>query len=252
MATIHSRTPCREIRGVVRSDVVGRSAEDEQVGQDVDDVGQPYPPPDPDGDAFARELVNHVEHPELAAVMDAVLDEVIGPDVVRPLGPKPHARAVVEPEPPSPSLFLRDLRPLPSPDPLDPLQIHDPARMAQQSRDPPVAAVAILASQRHDIGGQRRQVVPPGRTLPLCRLVLAQTQGARRSVTPSLRITRSTHRRRRAGLTSFPERPSQGSSCLASGPTPPVEAGRSRPRVPSGASPSRPSTRRIRCASDRT
>src|SRR3954466_2754068 len=37
------------------------------------------------------ELVHHVQHPELAPVPGTVLDKVIGPDMVRPLWPQPHA-----------------------------------------------------------------------------------------------------------------------------------------------------------------
>ena len=41
----------------------------------------------PDGEAFAREFIDRVEHPVLAPVMGAVLDEIIVPDVVCMLGP---------------------------------------------------------------------------------------------------------------------------------------------------------------------
>ena len=70
--------------------------------------------------------------------MGSVFDEVVGPDVVRPLGAQAHARAVVQPEAAALWLFLRDFQPLPSPDPLDPFGVHSPAGVAQQGRDPPV------------------------------------------------------------------------------------------------------------------
>jgi SAM-dependent methyltransferase len=41
--------------------------------------------------------------------MGAVLDEVVGPDVVRPLRPEPDVGAVIEPETALLCLFLRDL-----------------------------------------------------------------------------------------------------------------------------------------------
>jgi len=62
--------------------VARRAAEDEQVLQNVDDVGRPEPAANADRQAFASVFVDHVEHPELATVMGAILDEVIGPDVV--------------------------------------------------------------------------------------------------------------------------------------------------------------------------
>src|SRR6188508_1468823 len=42
------------------------------------------------------------------------------------LGPKPDARSVIQPEPASLRLFLRNLQPLPPPDTLDTLGIHRP------------------------------------------------------------------------------------------------------------------------------
>ncbi len=43
------------------------------------------------------ELVEDVEHTDLAPVVGAVLDEVVGPDVIAVLGPEPDAGAVVQP-----------------------------------------------------------------------------------------------------------------------------------------------------------
>jgi hypothetical protein len=42
-------------------------------------------------------------------------------------GPKPDARSVIQPEPPSLRLLLGNLQPLPPPDALDTLGIHRPA-----------------------------------------------------------------------------------------------------------------------------
>jgi hypothetical protein len=82
-------------------------------------------PVDPNGQAFARELVDDIEHAELAPVMGAVLDEVVTPDVVGILRPQPDARAIVEPEPPFLGLLLRHFQPLPPPDRLDPLRYEE-------------------------------------------------------------------------------------------------------------------------------
>ena len=63
---------------------------------------------DPDRQAFAGELVDDVEHAELPSVVGAVLDEVVGPDVVAVLRPQPDAGAVVEPEPAPLRLLLAE------------------------------------------------------------------------------------------------------------------------------------------------
>ena len=44
------------------------AAQDEQVGQDVDDLGGPELAGDPDGQALVGEPVEDVEQPELAPV----------------------------------------------------------------------------------------------------------------------------------------------------------------------------------------
>ena len=45
----------------------------------------------PDGQALMGELVDDVEHTELASIMGALLEEVVGPHVVRALGSETHA-----------------------------------------------------------------------------------------------------------------------------------------------------------------
>ena len=86
--------------------MAGHAAQDEQVRQHVDDVDRLELAVDPDRQAFAGELVDDVEHAELAAVMGAVLDEVVGPDMVGMLRPQPDARAVVQPQPAPLGLLL--------------------------------------------------------------------------------------------------------------------------------------------------
>jgi hypothetical protein len=65
--------------------VCGHAAQDEQIRQDIDHVRRFQLAGHPDGQAFAGEFIDDVDHRELAAVMGAVLDEVVGPDVVWPL-----------------------------------------------------------------------------------------------------------------------------------------------------------------------
>src|SRR5690606_11060817 len=74
-----------ELRAVVGADVLRHAAQDEEIGQDVDDVGGIELAIDADRKRLMRELVDHVEHAVLPSVMGSVFDEVVGPDMVGPL-----------------------------------------------------------------------------------------------------------------------------------------------------------------------
>src|SRR5262249_24491927 len=76
-----------ELRSVVGPDVSGNALQDEEVGQNVDHIDRFELAGDTDRKAFMGELVEHVEHPILASVMGAVLDEVVGPDMIALLTP---------------------------------------------------------------------------------------------------------------------------------------------------------------------
>ena len=75
-----------ELRSIVRPNMTRHTTQDEQVRQNLDDVDGFELPIDPDCQALMRELVDDVQHAILPALMRAVLDEVVGPDMVRPLG----------------------------------------------------------------------------------------------------------------------------------------------------------------------
>ncbi len=158
-----------ELRSVVRADVARRAAGDEQIGQHVDDIGRAQPSPNPDRQALAGELVHNIQHPDLAPVPGTVLDEVIGPNVVRPLRPQPHAGAVVQPQPPALGLPRRHTQPLAAPNPLHALVVAAPALSPEQRRDPAVTVSAILPGQRCDVRSQRHLVVGFPRHLALRR-----------------------------------------------------------------------------------
>ena len=107
---------------------------------------------DTDRQAFMAELVEHVEHPILASVMGAVLDEVVGLDMIALLRAQPHARSVGQPEPAALGLLRWDLQPLASPDTLDPLVVDYPARLPQQFGDLAIAVAAVLPGKLDNIG----------------------------------------------------------------------------------------------------
>jgi hypothetical protein len=107
--------------------------------------------------------------------MGAILDEVVGPDVVWVFGPQSDAGPVRQPEPSAFGLLVGNPQPLAPPDPLDPLVVDHPARgRAQQLRDLPVAVAAVLPGERDDIGGEPLLVLLAPRLLALRRAVLAK------------------------------------------------------------------------------
>jgi hypothetical protein len=68
----------------------------------------------------------------------------------------------------------RDLQPLASPDPLNPLVVDQPANPAQQLGDLTIAVAAILPGQLDDVGRQPRVIVAAPRDLTLRRAMLAE------------------------------------------------------------------------------
>jgi hypothetical protein len=63
------------------------AAQNEQIGQQVDDVRRVKLAIDPDGQAFTRKLIDDVQHAIFASVMCSVFDEVVGPNMVRMFRP---------------------------------------------------------------------------------------------------------------------------------------------------------------------
>src|SRR5262249_31544179 len=129
---------------------------------------------DTDCQTFMGELVEHVEHPIFASVMGAVLDEVVGPDMIVLLRPQPDARSVGQPEPAALGLLRWDLEPLALPDTLDPLVVDCPARLAQQFGDLAIAIAAVLPGKLDNIGRETLFVLTTARELALCRAMLPE------------------------------------------------------------------------------
>jgi hypothetical protein len=155
--------------------VRGHAAQDEQVGQHIDDVCRPKLAGDPDRQALVGELVDDVEQPEPAPVVGAVLDEVVAPDVVGPLRAQADAGAVREPQPPALGLARRHFQPFAAPDALHPLVVHDPARRGpQQLRDLAVAVAAVPPRQFDGVGSEALLVVAAPRRFALRRAVLPE------------------------------------------------------------------------------
>lgn len=105
--------------------------------------------------------------------MGAVLHEVIGPDMAFVCRSQPYARAVIQPETAAFWLFHRHFQPLPSPDAVNPLLVHMPAVIPEQSCDPAVAVPAEPFGQSGDRRCQGILVVSTDVRLALGRAVLA-------------------------------------------------------------------------------
>jgi hypothetical protein len=163
-----------EPRTVNEPDMTGNAAQDEQVGQNVDDIDCFELAGDTGRQAFVGKLVNDIEHPISASIVGAVLDKIVGPDVITVLRPQPDARSVGQPEPASFGLFIGDLQPLASPDALDPLVVDYPARLAQQPCDLAIAVAAVLLGKLDNIGRQTLLVLTAARELALRRAMLSE------------------------------------------------------------------------------
>ena len=150
------------------------AAQDEQIRQHIDHIDGLELSGDPDCQAFMAELVDHVEHSIFPSFVGAVLDKVVGPDVIAVLGTQPDAGSVRQPQPAALGLFVGDLQPLPSPDPLDPLVVDDPARLLQQPGNLAIAVAAVLPGKLDDVGGEPLFVVTAPRCLALRRAVLPE------------------------------------------------------------------------------
>jgi len=120
------------------------------------------------------ELVDDVEHAVLPAIMGAVLDEVVRPDVVGMRRPQTNAGAICEPEAAPFGLLLGNLQPLTSPDPLDPRVADQPASITQQGGDLAVAIAAVLSSKFDHVGRQPFGIFTAPRDLALRRAMLPE------------------------------------------------------------------------------
>ncbi len=127
-----------------------------------------------DRQALPAVFIDHRQHPERLAVKGAVGGEVVAPDMATILGSEPHARAIVQPQPTTFWLLLRNFEPLATPDALDPLRVYRPAVITQQGGDTAVAVSAVLRGQPDDLGCQQLLIRPRVRRLPLGRTVLAR------------------------------------------------------------------------------
>lgn len=141
-------------------------------------------------------LVDHRQHPERLAVMGAIRDEVVAPDMTAILRTQSHARSVVQPSAEL-RLLLWYFEPLATPDTFNPLGIRRPAFTLQQRRDPPIAIATIGRCQPDDI---RRQTLLIGSWS--CRTALGRTVLANCSACTTLGYTERRTRMNNASTTA--------------------------------------------------
>ena len=163
-----------ELRPIVGPDVARHATQDEEIGQHIIHIDGLELAGNPDHQTFVGELINHVEHSIFPSIVGAILDKVVGPDVITVLGTQPDAGSIRQPKPAALGLFMGDLQPLASPDPLDPLVVDNPARLLQQPGDLAIAVSAILPGQRDGVGGEPLFVITAPRYLALRRAVLPE------------------------------------------------------------------------------
>lgn|SRR5205085_3849974 len=150
-----------------------RTVGDEEIGQTLEHVVGSEPSGNNDRQAAARELVEHDQHAEGAAVPCAVLDEVAGPDVVRTLRSETDARSIIEPQTAPFGLFAWYFQPFPAPDAIDAFDVDPPAFGNQHLADAPIAVAAVPGCQPHNGSRQSRFVVRRLQMSPLRRTWLS-------------------------------------------------------------------------------
>src|SRR5260370_229164 len=96
------------------------SAPQHHVGQCLEDLVAAQAPGDPDRETFAGIFINQRQQAKRPPVVCRGPDEVVAPDVMRPLRPESHARPVVPPQPAPWCLPGWDLQPLTPPNALHP------------------------------------------------------------------------------------------------------------------------------------
>lgn len=93
------------------------------------------------GETFPREVVDHVQHPEAATVVECIGDEVERPTLVRPLWDR---RRRSRAQSPFPSAAPAHHQPFFLVEPIDALQIDRPTFPPQQDRQTPIAEASPL------------------------------------------------------------------------------------------------------------
>ena len=104
----------------------------EQRVQRLKHIVSPHPGENRHSQRLPRVLVQDGQYLVAPTVIELVVHEVDGPDVIGTGRAQPDDRAVLVIEPPALLMTLRQLEPLFAPDPLNPLVVYLPAFDTQQ------------------------------------------------------------------------------------------------------------------------
>src|SRR5277367_778589 len=128
--------------------------QDHGVAERINDIVAAQPSRHADRQALPGVFIDQIQHAHGPAIVRPGADEIVRPYMIPVFGPQPHARSIFEPQPSSWFLLLWYFQPFTTPDALDPVLAHPPARSLQQRRDPAIAIAAILISQLENRSGE--------------------------------------------------------------------------------------------------
>jgi arylsulfatase len=149
MTPTHAGKKGRRYRYYVSTSLITGSRSDHAKGWRI-------PAGDVDGLVLDRLRAFFASETDVGEALCAILDEVVGPHVVRPLRSQPHTRHIVEPETALLRLFHWDFQPFPASDPIDAFDVDPPAFGNQHPADAPVAVTAVPCRKSYDVNRQCR------------------------------------------------------------------------------------------------
>jgi len=132
-----------EFRSVIRPDMLRWTVGHEEIREAIQYVIRIEPSFHYDVQALSAEFVDDRQHLDGAAIVRAVFDKIIGPDMVAMGRPEPDTRSIVEPQTSSFGLLLRNLQPLLTPDTFHPFMVNLPTLSLEQCRNPAIAVAPI-------------------------------------------------------------------------------------------------------------
>src|SRR4051812_39148125 len=158
-----------ELRPVVAPDELRLASDLEQVLQGRYHTLGIHAPLDLDRQAFPGELIDHRQQLQAPPVGRLVVDEVVAPDVVGPLGSTAAAAVLALPQATAFPLHLRHLEAIPTPEAMDPLEVDRPPLPHQHGPDASIAVAGVLPGQRPDPQQQLFLSFSFGPGIPLAR-----------------------------------------------------------------------------------
>jgi len=162
-----------KFRSVIRPDMLRWTVGHEEIREAIQYVIRIEPSFHYDVQALSAEFVDDRQHLDAAAIMRAVFDKIIGPDMVTMGRPEPDTRSIVEPQTSSFGLLLRNLQPLLTPDTFHPLMVNLPTLSLEQCRNPAITVTPIGFGKLNNFFPESFFCLCPSGYQPLSRSRLA-------------------------------------------------------------------------------